>query len=377
MAAGSIPSILKSQKIFGAISKEHHRRWAEILWSRMDRDSSNDLTIDELNCDEFMEVFRGILSPQTAKAKVRASYGRAEINAPQALRYCVNLADKDGNGSLDFEEFEKFLRFLRRRKTPKELTDLTFALFDVDSDGHIGELEFRDIWRYFNGKSPQADEFQANWTRMDTQRQGRVTRPQYAKWLAKSPPAFRSQAPPVGDEAEPASEPSTPRSVDPKISKEVFKPAPGLWHKPQMTREHWHEWNPNFAAQDISENNIARGGNLRHKTMFSRPASLPELKRFYATYQGFQDHKRRHKMKMPPPPKLIESHDSIESLMQPLLERHSQWTKNSEGKLIEWKQNTPRALQKRVWQPGSLTLRVPGPPAPYLVKGREAPDPVW
>lgn len=365
----------KKQTIFGEVSPEQHRKWAEHVWSRMDRDGSGEITIDELNCEEFMQILRNIFSPLTAGKGV-ASYARSEINATQCLSFLLKAADKDGNGVLDFEEFEHFLRGLRKHRSSKAFTDITFALFDVDQSGFIEEGEFRDIWRYFNGHNPTAVDFTHHWSYMDEARTGRVTKASYAKWLAKKAPlAFRVHALPVfGDEDSVASEVS---SVDvgghKKAGLQVFRPSPGMWHEPPKAWSTSVEWNPRFANKCPSEQNEAWRGCQRKKTMFSRPESLPDLRKFYRTHVGFSAHRKRMASQEPFCPKPVLSHESVQSVKMPGLDRHMQIIRNRQGDLLEWKQNTPRALQKRLWEPGSLLLRVPVPPAPFLVQGRDAP----
>lgn len=361
--------------IFGEVTPEQHRNWAENLWNRMDRDSSGEITTDELNCDEFMHVLRNIFSPLTAGKGV-ASYARAEINATQTLAYLLKSADKDGNGVLDFEEFEHFLRGLRKHRSAKAFTDITFALFDTDSSGFIEEIEFRNIWRYFNGQSPAAVDFTYHWNYMDETKMGRASKASYAKWLAKKAPlAFKVHAPPVfGDEDSVASEVS---SVDvgghKKAGLQVFRPSPGMWHEPSKPWSTSVEWNPRFANKCPSEQNEAWRGCQRKKTMFSRPDSLPDLRKFYRTHVGFTAHRKRMSSPQPSHPNPVQSHENIQSVSIPGLGRHMQFIRNKHGELLEWKQNTPRALQKRLWEPGSLLLRVPVPPAPFLVQGRDAP----
>ncbi|CAJ1379199.1 unnamed protein product, partial [Effrenium voratum] len=100
-----------------------------------------EISVEELHCNEFLEALRLILSPM-AGASV-GSYGRSEINMTQVLQYCIKMADTDRNGTLDSEEFELFLRRLRRPKRPmdgtcadkpQELASLYLAMFDADPE---------------------------------------------------------------------------------------------------------------------------------------------------------------------------------------------------------------------------------------------------
>ncbi|CAE7252314.1 unnamed protein product [Symbiodinium sp. CCMP2456] len=155
------------------------------------------MTLDELNCSEFLEALRTILTPAMASKSV-GSYARAEINLTQVLHHCLKMADTNRDGTLSFQEFERFLKNLRKPKHPTELALLYMNMFDADPDAYIAENEFRDMWRYFMGRNPRSDEFQFHWSRMDTARAGRISQRALARWLAKTAPkAFTTLAPPV------------------------------------------------------------------------------------------------------------------------------------------------------------------------------------
>lgn len=115
--------------------------------------------------------------------------------------------------------------------------------------------------------------------------------------------------------------------------------------------------------QDPCDQNIAWRGCQRQKTFFSRPESLPELRRFYATHRGFQAHKRQLKMPEEPPRRPVLSQESHQFMSQPGWERHEKSVLNVNGEVAAWTENTPRALQKQVREPGTMLLRVPLPPA--------------
>jgi len=57
-------------------------------------------------------------------------------------------------------------------------------------------------------------------------------------------------------------------------------------------------------------------------------------------------------------------------MSQPGWERHEKSVLNVNGEVAAWTENTPRALQKQVREPGTMLLRVPLPPAPHLIHGR-------
>lgn len=349
-----------------AMTLQEHRQWASSLWSRMDRNKDRVMTLEELNCSEFMEAIRTVLTPSLSRKTV-GSYGRAELNMSQALKYCLKLADTDQNGTLDFEEFEHFLRKLRHPKPAMELATLYMSMFDADPDAFLEEFEFRDMWRYFTGRAPTADEFQMHWSKMDIHRVGRISKKDLAKWLKKTAPeAFRSLAPPVkGDR------PETPRSMtSSKKPGEIFRPAPGLWHKTPLKWESEHDWNS--VPKDFAHINQAWRGSHSMKTYFSRPESLPELRRFYAIHQGFQAQKRKMNTPSPKFPAPVLSSENVQFKSQPGWERHQRFALNVKGEMAEWKQLTPRDGKKQVRDVGSLLLRVPLPPAPHLVHGRGA-----
>jgi len=355
------------------LTPQQHRQWALALWKRMDRDNNQEMTLDELNCSEFLEALRTILTPAMASKSV-GIYARAEINLTQVLHHCLKLADTNRDGTLNFQEFERFLTNLRKPKHPTELALLYMNMFDADPDAYIAENEFRDMWRYFMGRNPRSDEFQFHWSRMDTARAGRISQRALAKWLAKTAPkAFTTLAPPViepeGSETE---DPGSGSLQATRTKSKIFRPAPGLWHQPSTPWQSAHEWNS--VPQDPCDQNIAWRGCQRQKTFFSRPESLPELRRFYATHRGFQAHKRQLKMPEEPPRRPVLSQESHQFMSQPGWERHEKSVLNVNGEVAAWTENTPRALQKQVREPGTMLLRVPLPPAPHLIHGR---FPVW
>mmetsp|Transcript_49347 Transcript_49347/g.107453 ORF Transcript_49347/g.107453 Transcript_49347/m.107453 type:complete len:385 (+) Transcript_49347:106-1260(+) len=357
-----------------SLTADQHYDWARSLWNRIDRDRSGIVTRDELNCDEFQEVLRAIIAPSTAGAGI-STYGRAEQNVTQAIEFCMRKADLNHGGTLSFEEFESFLRALRAESDPEHSAQLIFALFDLDGDLTLDMQEFREIYRYFLGHQPTAAEFQAEWDRLDQAGQGHVTQKQYVKWLQTSAnPKFRQHAPPVIG-TPPAAPATSPDLLDRRTAKRspgqparIHRPAPGLL-PPSGDPRPMPPWSERFACKDPSEQNIAWRGNNRNKTLFSRPQSLPELGRFYSTYKGFGKQRRRLRSPGGSPdlivarPKPVLSTDSYASLMSPGAERHVPGG---------WAEQTPRALKKYVWEPGSLNLRVPGFPPPFLYHGRDA-----
>jgi len=241
----------------------------------------------------------------------------------------------------------------------------------LDCDQHLDVNEFREVCRYFLGRRPTEPEFLAEWQRLDVGGHGRVSKDQYIKWLRGSASKRIRRSATALDKGDVATGERRPRSV--ARSKVIHRPAPGLIPR---TREPPVQpaWNTRWGTKDPSEQNLAWRGNIRAKTLFSRPQSLPELRRFYRTYSGF--HNNLEKLESPEPvkPKPVLSTDSVVALSMPGSDRHVPGGKmrNLRGEEVPWQEQTPRALKKRVWEPGSLLLRVPLPPPPHLVHGRFA-----
>lgn len=374
----SVEHIRKILTEVKTLTLEEHREWARKIWDRIDRDGSQELTVQELNCDEFQTVFRSLIAPLTAGKGV-AGYERSEINLPNALNFCMRKADKNNDGILSFEEFEFFLRSLRNERSPEHIANVTFALFDLDCSNRISLIEFREIYRYFLGHDALGDDLTKAWRSLDVERHGEVTKAEYCKWLRKrAGPVFVQEAPrvlmPQG-----LGEADTPPSPS-RRKKVIFRPAPGLipprGGKKQSADDFRPVWSERFASKDLSEQNIAFRGNMRMKSFFSRPQSLPDLHRYYCMHSNFE--KNRQKLLTPEPSKkmLVLSGDNQMMMTLPGFERHKVGgtMKNTEGDVVPWREMTPRALIRPKWEPGSLLLRVPGPPAPFLVKGRGADD---
>lgn len=361
------------------LTPEEHREWAQIIWDRIDRDHSGELSVEELNCDEFQTVFRSIVAPLTAGKGV-AGYQRSEINLPNALNYCMRKADSNSDGVLSFNEFELFLRILRNDRSSEHLANVTFALFDLDCSNQISASEFSEIYRFFLGHMPIADDFQKAWRALDVERNGSVTRAEYVRWLRKKAgPVFVQQAPRVilpQDAASQVDVQPSPTKRRAAAKKAVFRPAPGLL-QPRVKRasdDFGPVWNERFASKDLSEQNIAFRGNLRMKSFFSRPQSLPDLHRFYCKHTNFEQNRTKLLTEEPSKKTLVLSSDSQMMLALPGIERHRLCgtMKNCDGEVVPWRESTPRALIRPKWEPGSLLLRMPGPPAPFLQKGRAA-----
>lgn len=366
------------------ITPQAHHNWALKLWRRMDRDHSDHMTHDELNCEEFQDVLRSVIAPGTVGKSV-ATYGRASQNIRQAINFCLRKADCNSDGTLSFEEFEAFTRVLRNEREASHSANLIFALFDLDGDSMIDEEEFREIYRFFLGHHPTAAEFSADWEALDDLGAGRVTREQYVRWLQTSGnPIFKQHAPPVqGTRSLTASQELGVVRPAARRSPKRQQPAPGLLPRVQSSPcsvSVSPEWNDRFNAKKVVELNLEQAkGMPRKKTFFSRPQSEGELKRFYASHNGFEDRERR--MRLPGTPRRhpapVLSTDSWESLRSPGAGRHfpGGTMTNDRGEVTPWRELTPRALKKVPWDKGADSLRCPARPLPaFLFLGRDAPD---
>jgi len=199
-----------------------------------------------------------------------------------------------------------------RNSRQKSTADMIFALFDLDGNEEIHEAEFREIYRFYLGHFPTEEEFQAEWGRLDRRGEMKVRRKDYIQWLRTSPnKLFSMHAPPV--EAGAAAEArTTERGLSPQhqsimsnslpdlarsrraisggSSLKRRSPGPGLvppWNERSL--EDRPKWNQRFNAGV----NMNQEKPRNERTYFSRPQSLPELKRYYETHTGFEGHSER------------------------------------------------------------------------------------
>lgn len=383
------------QRVFTA---EEHHEWAKKLWDRMDRDHSGYITSQELNCEEFQDVLHSVINPRR-NATVVVSYGRAEQNVRQAVDFCMRKADLNHDQSLSFAEFKAFLRVLRNENLAEHTANLVFALFDLDGDERLDKEEFTEICRYYLGRKPTAAEFEALWGSLDTSclATDQVSREQYIAWLRTSAhPLFRQHAPGVeaggGDEEEEEEEAAAEaarrrpeeRGKD-RLNghghrKVPMRPAPGMLSTQGVRYEpalgYRQPWNSRFRGKDTTMMNPTLPRPMRN--YFSRPQSLPELGRFYSQYEGFDKHRRRFEA-LPEPRQ--KTHVLSTDLAGPEIapERHMPGgrARDARGSPVLWNdswQTTKAEMAKEKKDgPGSLLLRVPGRPPPFLFLGRDAP----
>jgi hypothetical protein len=352
--------------------------------------------VDELNCDEIEDVIKSVLAPNSVGKGV-ATYGRAEIRCGELLRHIMESADVNGDNQLSFEEFEAFLRALRKKRSAREDAKIMFTMFDLDNSNAICKDELREIYRFFLGRNPRFNELEEQWRRLDMFGNDHVTREDFVKWLeTTADPVFRQHAPPVlEEEVEEGLPPESSNSNDgllagssvlsvglssarlSKMSKTStklsYRPAPGLLPEVgsrSMSHGSIPQWNERFNTKDPSKINLTFRGNPCMKTFFSRPQSLPELSDFYDRHQGFEKHRRRLHKPSEPEAVPVLSTDTRRGRQLPLHDRHTPGgrMRNSLGDVVPWRENTPRALIKPVWEPGSLLLRCPGKPPDYVLQ---------
>lgn len=328
-----------------AQTEDDLNEWAKKLWNRLDRDDSGFITRKELDCEEFRSVVRAVIAPATGCNMGGATYGRAQMNMEQAIAFCIRKADMNGDNQISFDEFRSFMVCLRRQHVVHDTASLIFALFDLDFSNTLEEDEFRELYRFYLGRNPTINEFNEEWLRLNAKLTGRVTKEEYIRWLQTSTnPVFKRHAPP--DQA----------------SEEFFEEA----HRgtPQMRRSHTNmRWN-RFHSTKINPNPEMRP---QQRNYFSRPQSLPELKKFYNNRRGFQEH--RAALEQPEArrtPKGPLSNDAP-ALLPARYAPGGRMRDPRTGTRTQWNDHwlTPISLKER-YQPGTLNFRCPGPPPRHL-----------
>eukprot|EP00747_Dinoflagellata_sp_TGD_P165754 gnl/TRDRNA2_/TRDRNA2_187528_c0_seq1.p1 gnl/TRDRNA2_/TRDRNA2_187528_c0~~gnl/TRDRNA2_/TRDRNA2_187528_c0_seq1.p1 ORF type:complete len:360 (+),score=40.02 gnl/TRDRNA2_/TRDRNA2_187528_c0_seq1:46-1125(+) len=340
----------------GHFSPEEHHAWALSLWNRMDRDHSGTITKEELDCDEFQNVVRGIIAPDSnSGGSGGVTYSRASMNIRQAMDFCIRKADQNFDGRLTFEEFKAFLKVLNNSTDAKQSANLIFALFDLNGDQTIEKDEFREIYRYFLGHNPTAAELEDEWSRLDYLGKQVVTRADYTRWLQTSTnPIFKQHAPPIEDaQGYSSAESSLQRSH----SQRPFRMKP-FGHD---DRPKWNQaWN-----QQLNPNEHVSAGM---RTYFSRPQSLPELKRWSGTKQRYKAIKNRlHDPAFEPPKKPIWY--AVFSGNRHTTKQGSMTSHRSREDVVFWEDfwQTPAAQKVKRVSPGALSLQTPCKPPSHLL----------
>lgn len=420
----------------GFSPREHHD-WCLRMWLRMDRDNSGFISRQELDCEEFRGILRKALTPNSGGNMGGPRYARAEMNIDQALFFLMRKADLNGDGAISFLEFTSLIQVLRESRDAIHTANMIFALFDLDSDGFIDDVEFREIFRFFLGHEPSYKEFQEEWLLLDETKSGKVTRSQYVAWLQTSQnPIFRWHSPDAaglplrngsggssGSRAQ-AGSPScesggdgSPTVREPGRIEESWRPWHNYqhcaWHEPtkgkpshtkmkfrdttapasmlrkansgtlsnagaaafdhgeMMRRPDWNQRlataHPNWPDKEGRSKQI-----VGRRRFFSRPQSLPELKRHLDLRPGLSDHSEAIFSKEKPrkPSVLSNEHDSgaaqilsVASRSKPGgYMRHSQ-TRERKG----WNDHWYESVQlKSMYHPAPTTNI--GVPARHLVE---------
>jgi Ca2+-binding EF-hand superfamily protein len=356
-------------------TKEEHAEWAAKLWARIDRDHSGSVSREELNCDEFQDVLHAVIAPDNTGD--HANYGRAELHINQALDFLLRKTQTNADGNLTFKEFKSFTKMLRNQGDEHNRVHLIFALFDLDGSNTIDREEFHGIYAFFAGHQPTKNEVDRAFLQMDKFDKKEVTRQQFIRWLQReAPPQFQQHTAHVDDSSSTASS-SGSKPKNRKAKKVIHRPAPGMF-QPLPTdaatwSTEWHVfWNDRFRGTDTSLMNPACPERL--KRYFSAPQTLPELDRFFNTYRGFNDHRKRLHEPRSPAPKPILSTQSKTMEVNPERAAPGGWGRNAKGGIVLWDNewpDKPSDFKNKPW-PGSLMLRCSAKPPPLLTLGREA-----
>eukprot|EP00931_Biecheleriopsis_adriatica_P111012 TRINITY_DN8534_c0_g1_i2.p1 TRINITY_DN8534_c0_g1~~TRINITY_DN8534_c0_g1_i2.p1 ORF type:complete len:455 (-),score=69.45 TRINITY_DN8534_c0_g1_i2:103-1446(-) len=342
-----------------------HREWAALLWSRIDRDGSGSITAEELNCDEFQHILKAVIAPQR-EGRSTSSYARAEMNAQQAIDFCMRKADLNHDGSLSFEEFSSFLQVLRKSGTGKNTANLIFALFDRDQSGFLDKLEFLEVWRYFLGHRPTGPQLDAEWARLDVDSRGYVSQKQYNQWLRTNDnPLFQSFLSPFGDKDETG-------DLTDKFIHYSKKDADSLLAAHQQRKNAFRPgWNDHFNTLDTTIQNPVR--MPRNKYLFSQVQSEEELRKWYMKRLKHFD-SQYDKLDIPEPPKWRSNLSADQPPLLPEKHRVDGRMRNKRtGKRELWNDQwqTPWSVQKSVrHRPGTMSLRCLGPPPAHVVHGK-------
>jgi len=339
-------------------SPQEHHDWASRVWLRMDRDNSGAISRQELDCEEFRSVLRKALAPNTGSCMGGPRYARAQMNMDQAVYFFMRKADINDDNSISFPEFKSMMRILRQAHGELHTADMIFALFDLDTDGYIDQDEFREIYRFFLGHDPTLTEFMVEWQRLDSEGAGKVSRNRYIDWLkASQNPVFRWHSPQaestnnaLGSDACGAQGDHLAITQEPTKERVQWRPWENYkhfcWHEPTKRRSNHTDWKcqstesiPNLhvgSTRSLSSTAAHFGGEMvrpewnqrlatshpnwpdkdgkprqiiGRRKFFSRPHSLPELKRHLDSRPGFSDLSQEIFRKEKPQKAAVLSHE--------------------------------------------------------------------
>lgn len=337
----------------------------------MDRNRTGEIDRSELDCEEFREVLRQIITPQSAVGSGGVSYARVQQNIEQCVDFCLRKADFNNDRSLSFEEFKSFLVVLRSSQGAGHTADLIFALFDLDQDNRINRSEFREIFRFYLGHHPTAEEFNTEWGRLDAGQNDEVSRKEYIRWLQTSAnPVFRQHAPPLRGYSSDSL--STLKAIGKKRQSiggggksAMSRTLPGLEELEKNMGRVKPRWNQNFNTRKNMNHEIP----AQQRVLFSRPQSLPELTRYYELHRGFNGNadrmaslpdQRRHKA--------VLSTESTAAMMPERDGPGGTMRNPLSGRVVEWNDHwqEPASLKQKPL-PVTLLFRCPGKPPPSLL----------
>jgi len=268
--------------------------WVARLWSRMDRDRNGYLTRKELDCEEFHNIIRAAVAPQSGLSTGGAAYSRTQVNVDGAIEMCLRKADVNKDAKLSFKEFRSLMRCLREPRMARYSANLAFALFDLDGNHFVSRNEFRELYAFLLGHLPTLEDFEKEWDRLV--QPNPLTSPgaagefadqrSYIRWLQSSEnPVIRQQAP------ECQAHSAAPKATIPTSPTSSGSLGIGGIELIQ-TRP---RWNQRFnCGVNPGHVNDSRPAGLRE--YFSRQQSMPELKRFWEAHYGstFKRHLEAH-----------------------------------------------------------------------------------
>jgi len=256
--------------------------WVARLWSRMDRDRNGFVTKKELDCEEFHNIVRAAVAPQSGLSTGGASYSRTQVNVDGAIELCLRKADVNKDSKLSFKEFRSLMRCLREPRLARYSANLAFALFDLDGNHYVSRDEFQELYAFLLGHHPTTEDFEKEWDRLVQHGDSGEYADQrsYIRWLQTSEnPNIQQQAPEC-----------QPHSAAPKANSIPTSPTSEI----ELTRTR-PRWNPRFnCGVNPGHVNDSRPAGLRE--YFSRQQSMPELKRFWEAHDGstFRKHLEAH-----------------------------------------------------------------------------------
>jgi len=459
------------------VSPEEHHEWAMRLWRRMDRDLDQRVGRRELDCEEFRSVLRAALAPPRVGSEHGCGpggprYARAQSNMTEVINACLCRGDITAKSrSLSFSQFEALTLNLRQPELNELKEEMLFAMFDLNSDFKIDELEFREVYRFHFGQDPKEVEFQKEWGRLDSHARGRVSRGQFISWLRGTHRSRAKEATPkveameaaqaiqVAEAADRGETEETPEAGDgsrqfvemerllsnstmterfanavatgPAASQQAaaaaapWKPwqtcghlcweqrrqppcsgplgmrlsrsqADDLQHslaksdgmkanslvtkslRPSVSlasRPKWNPYlsaaNPNWIRDGVNEDIGKPRQHMKRRALFSRPQSLPELQRFYNSHRGFHVHRASLEQPEFRRPSTKLSTDRFDTAPEDLCPGRACSAGSQRDRLTGKRQawndawRVPESVGS-LYQPGTIGLRMPGPPPPSL-----------